>query len=68
MKIGPGFFFARTFDKNSIKGEDMTRHEQTHLKITLLLVKDWDGFQAAMRQGLQKNQILQKDTGREYSQ
>ena len=46
----------------------MTRHEQSHLKITLLLVKDWDGFQTAMRQGLQKNQILQKNTGREYSQ
>jgi len=23
--------------------------EQTHLKMTLLLIKDWDGFQAAMR-------------------
>ena len=53
---------------NFIKGEEMTRHEQSHLKITLLLVKDWDGFQAAMRQGLQKDQILQKDTGSEYSQ
>jgi hypothetical protein len=54
--------------KISIKGESMTRHEQAHLKITLLLVKDWDGFQAAMRQGLQKNQILQKNMRRKYSQ
>ena len=46
----------------------MTRHEQSHLKITLLLVKDWDGFQAAMRQGLLKNQTLQKDKTREYNQ
>jgi len=46
----------------------MTRHEQSHLKITLLLVKDWDGFQAAMRQGLLKDQTLRKDRRREYSQ
>ena len=25
------------------------QNEQTHLKMTLLLVKDWDGFQMAMR-------------------
>lgn len=36
-------------------------HEQSHLKITLLLVKDWDGFQTAMRRGLLKKQILQKN-------
>ena len=46
----------------------MTRHEQSHLKITLLLVKDWDGFQTAMRRGLLKNQTLQKNKTREYSQ
>jgi len=46
----------------------MKRHEQSHLKITLLLVKDWDGFQTAMRRGLLKNQTLQKNTTREYNQ
>jgi hypothetical protein len=25
------------------------KEEQTHLKMTLLLIRDWDGFQAAMR-------------------
>jgi len=24
--------------------------EQAHLKMTLLLIKDWDGFQTAMRE------------------
>ena len=24
--------------------------EQVHLKMTLLLIKDWDGFQLAMRE------------------
>jgi hypothetical protein len=24
--------------------------EQVHLKMTLLLIKDWDGFQVAMRE------------------
>lgn len=46
----------------------MTRHEQSHLKITLLLVKDWDGFQTAMRQGLLKNQTLKTYKIREYNQ
>jgi len=46
----------------------MTRREQTHLKITLLLVKDWDGFQTAMRQGLIKNQTLQIEKRREFAQ
>ena len=46
----------------------MTRHEQSHLKITLLLVRDWDGFQTAMRQGLLKNRILQKKKTREKNQ
>ena len=46
----------------------MTRHEQSHLKITLLLVKDWDGFQTAMRQGLQKSQTFLKNKSREYNQ
>ena len=26
------------------------KHEQAHLKMTLLLIKDWDGFQMAMRE------------------
>ena len=46
----------------------MTRQEQSHLKITLLLVKDWDGFQTAMRRGLMKNQALQTSKTGEYSQ
>ena len=25
------------------------KEEQVHLKMTLLLIKDWDGFQLAMR-------------------
>ena len=25
------------------------KHEQAYLKMTLLLIKDWDGFQMAMR-------------------
>jgi hypothetical protein len=25
------------------------KQEQTHLKMTLLLIRDWDGFQLAMR-------------------
>jgi hypothetical protein len=26
------------------------KHEQTHLKMTLLAIRDWDGFQIAMRE------------------
>jgi hypothetical protein len=26
------------------------KHEQVQLKMTLLLMKDWDGFQVAMRE------------------
>jgi len=26
------------------------KQEQTHLRMTLLLIRDWDGFQAAMRE------------------
>ena len=26
--------------------------EQAHLKMTLLLIRDWDGFQRAMRYGM----------------
>ena len=26
------------------------KKEQAHLKMTLLLIKDWDGFQVAMRE------------------
>jgi len=32
--------------------------EQAHLKITLLLIKDWDGFQTAMRE-----MMLREDRG-----
>jgi hypothetical protein len=49
MKIGPGYFFARTLDENFSRRKRM-KHEQTQLKMTLLLIKDWDGFQAAMRE------------------
>jgi hypothetical protein len=30
------------------------KQEQTHLKMTLLLIRDWDGFQLAMR-GMMRN-------------
>ena len=30
------------------------QNEQTHLKMTLLLVKDWDGFQMAMRKTMMR--------------
>jgi len=26
------------------------KQEQTHLRMTLLLIRDWDGFQAALRE------------------
>ena len=32
--------------------------EQAHLKMTLLLIKDWDGFQTAMRE-----MMLREDRG-----
>ena len=32
--------------------------EQAHLKMTLLLIKDWDGFQTAMRE-----MMLREDKG-----
>jgi len=28
------------------------QQEQVHLKITLLLINDWDGFQRAMRKNM----------------
>jgi hypothetical protein len=28
--------------------------EQAHLKMTLLLINDWDGFQVAMREMMQR--------------
>ena len=49
MKVGPGFFFARTLDKHFSRRRNMQK-EQAHLKMTLLLIKDWDGFQTAMRE------------------
>ena len=52
MKIGPGFFFARTLDENFYRRIYM-QHEQAHLKMTLLLIRDWDGFQVAMREIMQ---------------
>ena len=29
------------------------KQEQVQLKMTLLLIKDWDGFQLAMREAMQ---------------
>jgi hypothetical protein len=49
MKVGPGIFFARTLDKKFSRRKIMQK-EQSHLKMTLLLIKDWDGFQIAMRE------------------
>ena len=44
-----GIFFARTLDKHFSRRRNMQK-EQAHLKMTLLLIKDWDGFQTAMRE------------------
>ncbi|MFC1837309.1 hypothetical protein ACFLYW_01345 [Thermodesulfobacteriota bacterium] len=48
MEIGPGIFFTRTLDKHFSRRRKMN-NEQAHLKMTILLIKDWDGFQLAMR-------------------
>jgi len=57
MKIGPGYFFARTLDENYSRRITM-QHEQAQFKMTLLLIKDWDGFQVAMRE------FMKRSTGR----
>jgi hypothetical protein len=49
MKVGPGIFFARTLDKLIFRRRKM-KHEQALLKMTLLLIRDWDGFQIAIRE------------------
>ena len=43
-------------------------HEQAHLKMMLLLVKDWDGFQTAMRTCMLKNKNFQNDQSKECIQ
>jgi hypothetical protein len=68
MKVGPGFFMPGPLMKPAFKGTNMTRHELAHLKETLLLVKDWDGFQMAMRRGLLKDQTSKKVQRREIIQ
>jgi hypothetical protein len=35
-----------------LEGGNMDRREIAYLKQTILLIKDWDGFQVAMRRGL----------------
>ncbi|KPK26790.1 MAG: hypothetical protein AMJ61_07785 [Desulfobacterales bacterium SG8_35_2] len=57
MEIGPGIFFARALDKKISRRMGM-KHEQTFLKMTLLMIRDWDGFQIAMRE------ILMGSSGR----
>ncbi|KPJ99773.1 MAG: hypothetical protein AMJ60_03840 [Desulfobacterales bacterium SG8_35] len=47
MEIGPGIFFARAPDENFSRRTGMEK-EQAQLRMTLLLIKDWDGFQLAM--------------------
>jgi len=54
MEIGPGIFFARTLDKHFSRRRKM-QHEQTHLKMTLLAIRDWDGFQFAMRKSMTRS-------------
>ncbi len=49
MKVGPGIFFARARYEN-FPGRTGMKNEQAHVKMTLLLIKDWDAFQAAMRE------------------
>jgi hypothetical protein len=48
MKIGPGFFLPGPLINFFSRRRKMQK-EQAHLKMTLLLMKDWDGFQMAMR-------------------
>jgi len=59
MKVGPGIFFARTLDKNFSRRMGMKK-EQVQLKMTLLLIKDWDGFQKAMREIMMAGSCLKK--------
>ena len=35
------------------------KNEQTHMRLTLLSIRDWNGFQLAMREGLQHPAGLQ---------
>ena len=53
MKIGPGFFLPGPLINLFSRRRKMQK-EQTHLKMTLLLVKDWDGFQTAMRKTMMR--------------
>jgi hypothetical protein len=49
MKIGPGFFLPGPLINFFSRRRKMQK-EQAHLKMTLLLINDWDGFQVAMRE------------------
>jgi hypothetical protein len=49
MKIGPGFFLLGPLINIFSRRRNMQK-EQVHLKMTLLLIMDWDGFQVAMRE------------------
>jgi len=40
------------------------KHEQAQLKMTLLLIKDWDGFQVAMRAIMQHSDSMGKSDWR----
>jgi hypothetical protein len=47
MEIGPGIFFARTLDEHFSRRMAMKK-EFTLSKLTLLLIRNWDGFQTAL--------------------
>jgi hypothetical protein len=49
IEIGPGIFFTRPLDKHFSRRKEM-KQEKIHFKMTLLLIRDWDGFQLAMRE------------------
>jgi hypothetical protein len=51
----------------NIKGGRMLKNEQTYLKITLMLIRDWDGFQAAMRRALLKTKRDNENRRKEYT-
>jgi hypothetical protein len=40
------------------------KQEQAHVKMTLLLIRDWDGFQAAMRNVMQDSDTMKQASWR----
>jgi hypothetical protein len=57
-------FFCPDPDENFSRREMRMKKEQTLLKVSLLLIKDWDGFQVAMRLGPASPVEREKSAGR----